>query len=208
VLTDNEHSVRYCQQRHPFSDTAKLFAHTRRHTHTHSNTRKHVKLSSPSQAPPSGTVTDALVEASVWLTSPMSSVTVVVRAGPQDAASSRLPPPRISVANCTSGTRMNNTDVCPGGPPGYRDADFSHSNDPFGDCAEACCAWPECTAWIVRNFTGEDFNCSGSGVTCCWLKPGCSEVGPSQFYANSSESMRFISDSRRLHLRLGRRPPS
>ena len=161
-----------------------------------------------------GVVADVLVEASVWLSTAASSVTITVRAGPVPEAAlvqrdvavrhgagvasppqrSRRSPPSpaaaashahapappapaaVSAANCSSGALMHDTDVCPGGPPGYVDLDLSTEPDPLAACAAACCGWLPCTAWIVRNFSGTDGNCSGSGVTCCWLKPGCSEV--------------------------------
>jgi hypothetical protein len=66
---------------------------------------------------------------------------------------------------------MNDTDVCSGGPPGYRDLSVAGAPDALGACAAACCAWANCTAWIVRHLAGRDGNCSGE--LCCWLKPGC-----------------------------------
>ena len=51
---------------------------------------------------------------------------------------------------------MHDTDVCPGGPPGYVDLDLSTAPDPLAACAAACCGWLPCTAWIVRNFSGTD----------------------------------------------------
>lgn len=125
-----------------------------------------------SQAPPNGLVSDALIEVSVWLAAPASSVSLVFRAAPPSSSV------KAPASNCTSGAFMNNTDVCPGGPSGYRDMDLSHTANALGVCAAACCAWEECSAWIVRKFSGSDGNCSGSNVTCCWLKPGCSETVP------------------------------
>lgn len=59
---------------------------------------------------------------------------------------------------------------------GYRNLDVAKTPDPFAACASSCCAWDACTAWIVRNFTGRDFNCTNT--LCCWLKPRCAETSP------------------------------
>lgn len=142
-------------------------------------------------------INDALIEASVWLVQG-GSMSMMVRANnlpsklnyrtrigrsytslpsytknrsaPVNATVSTLNTDD-STTTCTYGPIMNNTDVCSGGPPGYRDMSVANQPDPLGYCAAACCAWSECTAWIVRNFTGTDNNCTNE--LCCWLKPYC-----------------------------------
>jgi hypothetical protein len=151
-------------------------------------------------APGVSTLGDVLVEASVWLEAG-GAVDVVLRAGTAPApllpatvtraaaggvgkqrhgpksqqtdSTVRLPTPP---ANCTAGPHMNDTDVCSGGPVGYRDMSVAGVADPFGACAAACCAWDSCTAWVVRHLDGTDANCTNE--LCCWLKPGCSDTSP------------------------------
>lgn len=91
-------------------------------------------------------------------------------------ASPPQPPPAARPArgdgdSCSFGPTLNNTDVCSGGPPGYRDLSVATAPDPLAACAAACCSWAECTAWIVRPLSGTDKNCTNE--LCCWLKPGC-----------------------------------
>lgn len=73
--------------------------------------------------------------------------------------------------NCTFGARLNGTDICPGGSDLYRDFSVQDEADPLAACAAACCAWSDCTAWIVRPFSGTDRNCTNT--LCCWMKPLC-----------------------------------
>ncbi len=146
-------------------------------------------------------VTDALVEASVWLEA-AGEVHLVVRAAAsavawpardtQTAAAAhsantakrqapkhrdhRGTAPILGDAGCKLGPYMNNTDVCSGGPVGYRDFSVQGATDPLATCAAACCAWGECTAWIVRQLAGADANCTDT--LCCWLKPGCNQTSP------------------------------
>ena len=90
-------------------------------------------------------------------------------AGLQFVAATTAPPP-----SCAFAPTLHDTDVCSGGPPGYRDLPLPATPDPLAACAAACCAWDDCTAWIVRPFSGADGNCSSSGgEICCWLKPDC-----------------------------------
>ena len=88
------------------------------------------------------------------------------------------PPLAGEGGECAFGPRLNNTDACPGGPVGYRDLSVWGAADPLGACEAACCAWEACTAWVVRQFSGRDHNCTDT--LCCWLKPSCepSETSP------------------------------
>ena len=80
---------------------------------------------------------------------------------------------------CTFSSLLNDTDVCSGGPVGYRDLSVAASQDPLAACAQACCDWDECTAWVVRQFSGNDHNCTNT--LCCWLKPDCDPSQSSHF---------------------------
>lgn len=147
-------------------------------------------------------VGDGLFEASVWVEEG-GAVSVILRAGSVPHASGRImraggdevaragrkglaeskskqqqvaAPPCTAMATCTFAAQMHDTDVCPGGPPGYRDVSVENSSDPLAACAAACCAWQDCTAWIVRELQGTDGNCTDEN--CCWLKPGCSVTAP------------------------------
>ena len=79
--------------------------------------------------------------------------------------------PTPTEGNCSSGALLNGTDICPGGSPLYRNFNVSGAADPLASCASACCAWSDCTAWIVRPFQGTDRNCTDT--LCCWMKPSC-----------------------------------
>jgi len=82
----------------------------------------------------------------------------------------------------------NNTDVCSGGPPGYRDLSVANAPDPLSACAAACCDWNECTAWIVREFQGTDENCTNE--LCCWLKPSCAPGQTTPFPGATSQFLK------------------
>jgi len=73
--------------------------------------------------------------------------------------------------NCTYGPLLNGSDICPGGSLLYRNFAVQGEAVPLAACAAACCAWSNCTAWIVRPFTGTDRNCTDT--LCCWMKPDC-----------------------------------
>jgi len=81
-------------------------------------------------------------------------------------------PLTLADGNCTFGALLNATDICPGGSPLYRNFAVQGEAAPLAACAAACCAWSDCTAWIVRPFEGTDRNCTNA--LCCWLKPECS----------------------------------
>ena len=150
-------------------------------------------------APGLSSVGDGLFEASVWANAG-GAVSLVVRAGPLPAAAeggahierAQAVPARDSnkraaaahspqlqlqpqlsapTGNCSFGPQMNGTDVCLGGSDLYRDFSVQAEADPLAACAAACCAWDNCTAWIVRPFSGTDRNCTDT--LCCWLKPLC-----------------------------------
>ena len=70
------------------------------------------------------------------------------------------------VFNCSTTRVLLNTDLCPGGPPGYHNLEVSDANT----CAEKCCADSTCAVWVMRNVSVTADNCT-SGSTCCWLKP-------------------------------------
>ena len=84
-----------------------------------------------------------------------------------------------AIDSCPFGPVLNNTDVCSGGPVGYRDLSVAGTPDPLGACQAACCEWDQCTAWIVREFSGTDKNCTDT--LCCWLKPNCDPSQTSPF---------------------------
>lgn len=122
-----------------------------------------------------------VAEASLWFTAADSQVALVLKAQnpsslsprpefslPTLAGSSSLSPPRT----CNASTLYQDTDACSGGPAGYRDLDVSGATDPVAACDAACCQWRECTAWVLRNESEMDHNCS-AGSVCCWLKPNC-----------------------------------
>lgn len=141
---------------------------------------------------------DALVEASVWVEEG-GAVSLLVRAtgAPTEAvgnarariehapatsgaapASKRhaAPSERAAAAasapsSCSWAPLLNNTDACPGGPVGYRDLSVAAAPNALAACAAACCAWDQCTAWVVRDLAGTDGNCTNE--LCCWLKPEC-----------------------------------
>jgi hypothetical protein len=139
---------------------------------------------------------DALFEAAIWISS-HGAASMVVRASasaplnvPKLASSTdkgelmsplkrRLqelaPTPsrdRAAPQTCALSPILNDTDACPGGPVGYRDFSVAGDASPLDTCASACCAWSECTAWVVRNLSGAtDHNCTDE--LCCWLKPNC-----------------------------------
>ena len=79
--------------------------------------------------------------------------------------------PCVAAANCSFGPLLNGSDICPGGSDQYRDLSVQGEADPLAACAAACCAWEECTAYIVRPFSGTDRNCTDT--LCCWMKPQC-----------------------------------
>ena len=93
-----------------------------------------------------------------------------------------------SFSSCEFFPIQNNTDVCSGGPVGYRDLSVANAPDPLSACASACCAWSDCTAWIVRNFEGTDENCTNE--LCCWLKPTCSPGQESPFPGATSQFLK------------------
>ena len=103
-------------------------------------------------------------------------------------AHKQLITPANSNSTCDYLPINNNTDVCSGGPPGYRDLSVQNSPDPFAACAAACCDWSECTAWIVRSFEGTDENCTNE--LCCWLKPDCSPGQTTPFPGATSQFLK------------------
>jgi hypothetical protein len=134
---------------------------------------------------------DALFEAAIWLTS-QGAASMVVRASAALSVTKRAsstavgelisplkrhqqklaPATRAALQTCSLSPILNDTDACPGGPVGYRDFSLAGDASPLDTCASACCAWSECTAWVVRNLSGAtDHNCTNE--LCCWLKPLC-----------------------------------
>ena len=63
-------------------------------------------------------------------------------APPQPPTGARAPPP-----TCSFRPAMNNTDVCSGGPPGYRNLPVPPpaASNASAFCAAACCGWDECS---------------------------------------------------------------
>lgn len=155
-------------------------------------------------------VGDALFEAAVWLEEG-GVISLIIRAGAphQTHRSSSLeraldgdsrerptkrsgqhavtPYPAPKMNSCTLGPLLNNTDACSGGPVGYRDLDVANDPDPQAACAAACCAWSNCTAWVLRQLQGTDKNCTDT--LCCWLKPDCD---PSQTTPVDGATAQFI----------------
>jgi hypothetical protein len=159
-------------------------------------------------------VNDALFEAAVWVEEG-GVISLIIRAGAvpphirkassvervrdgesRDPPTKRaahgaavtLPTPRTPQSEtCTLGPLLNNTDACAGGPPGYRDLDVAHAPDPRSACAAACCAWSDCTAWVMRQLHGTDENCTDT--LCCWLKPDCA---PSQTSPVDGATAQFV----------------
>jgi hypothetical protein len=135
-----------------------------------------LKAGEPSESTPSSSL-PVLLDASSLSSSASSPSSSASSSSYSSFSSSYASDYSYSLApNCTLGALLNNTDVCPGGPPGYRDLSVANATDPLAACAAACCAWDECTAWIVREFEGTDHNCTDE--LCCWLKPSCTDTAP------------------------------
>lgn len=69
-------------------------------------------------------------------------------------------------------------DRCPGGPPGYREAEVP-ATTAVADCSALCCQQAWCESWVTRPMGAVGVpNCS-AGSTCCWTKPECAGAIPS-----------------------------
>jgi hypothetical protein len=129
-------------------------------------------------------IEDALVEAAVWLTA-NSTFSLVVRAFNSSAPPPPGPPPPGPPPACIAEPALlNGSDVCAGGPPGWRNLDVSGAPQPVEACAAACCAWAgagaadSCNSFVVSPGPAAE-NCSAPTTTaCCWLKLDCRDTTP------------------------------